>query len=551
MREKAKGAVVGAVHKHAHQSGDGVTVAHCPFCFSGDTRYITRDGVKSFAETVGSTQWVLTADRHDRTGGRWVQAHIHEFGEQQLLKVTLKRNQRTRIIEATPEHRWLVKANLKRRIARGQINRKGKPRGWRPDECSQGHHFRAETTRVRKNDTRECLVCAKAATSVGGASRSTDRDVLTRDLRPGMRLSHLRKSGVGDLTPSEDGIRYGIVFGDGHGTGKNAAMVTLWGEKDKQLLRYFPDRRYTEVATPGGVRGISVSGDLYRWMKEVPDASSHSAEYLYGWLAGYFAADGTVSKQGAAQICSAKLDHLEAVRDIALRLGIASYGIVTQMRIGFEGREPSAIHSLNFVNSTLNEDFFLIDEHRNRWQFRNYSYERLGWTVVSVEETGRTEPVYCAVVPETHSFALEDHVWTGNCGSGQVIGRSDGNTECSFCNQAFMIRVQPQFSTFPQTMNGQPVQIPGMPAPDPGMDPMAGGGAPPGVEPGGDAGAAESGGDLPPGGAPDDSDDDGSEDSGGDGPPWAKKESYRTATGRTLGRGDYVTYLAGLMRSTT
>lgn len=142
------------------------------------------------------------------------------------------------------------------------------------------------------------------------------------------------------------------------------------------------------------------------------------------------------------------------------------------------------------------------------------------------------------------------------CGSGQVIGRSDGNTECQFCNTAFLIRVQPQFSTFPQTMNGQPVQIPGMPAPDPGMDPMADGGAPPGVEPGDDAGAAESGGDLPPGGdegAPDDSDSDdgGSEDSGGDGPPWAKKESYRTATGQRLGRGAYVTYLAGLMRSTT
>jgi hypothetical protein len=38
------------------------------------------------------------------------------------------------------------------------------------------------------------------------------------------------------------------------------------------------------------------------------------------------------------------------------------------------------------------------------------------WSVVSVEPTNRVEEVYCAVVPETHCFVLEDHVLTGNCG---------------------------------------------------------------------------------------------------------------------------------------
>lgn len=50
------------------------------------------------------------------------------------------------------------------------------------------------------------------------------------------------------------------------------------------------------------------------------------------------------------------------------------------------------------------------------------------------------------------------------CGSGQVIARSDGTVMCEFCNAAFTVQVQPEFSAFPQTIDGQPVQIPGLPA---------------------------------------------------------------------------------------
>src|SRR5262249_27697143 len=39
-----------------------------------------------------------------------------------------------------------------------------------------------------------------------------------------------------------------------------------------------------------------------------------------------------------------------------------------------------------------------------------------GSTVVSVEPTERVEEVYCAVVPGTHCFVLEDNILTGNCG---------------------------------------------------------------------------------------------------------------------------------------
>lgn len=466
----------------AHDGGDGRVINHCPFCFGGETEYLTRDGVRTFAETVGTIQMVLTADENDRTGGRWVPAEIREFGTQPLLAVTVQRNRQTKVIYATPEHRWLVKSNRRRQERpQPQRSRKGMPRGTTFDSCVRGHEWTPENTRVKEDGTRDCKACAQLAQPVGGVSRATDVDVLTKDLRPGMRLSSLRHPGLASLGLEMDhaGVRHGVVFGDGSAAkGGKSATLSLWGEKDKQLVDFFPEQRFKAVVTPNGVPGLHTSNGLRSWMKLLPD-SEVSDSYLYGWLAGYFAADGSVDATGQATLSSANYDNLVAVRDLALRLGIHTYSIRSRMRKGY-GQEPSPIFTLSFVGSTLTEEFFLIESHRDRYRFRDDRYERLGWTVVSVEETDRVEPVYCAVVPGTHTFALADNIWVGNCGSGGVVGGSTGTVECTFCNSHFTVQVQPKHINSPQTVNGQPVHIPGMPdeseigAPVPGAEPVTG-----------------------------------------------------------------------------
>lgn len=549
----------------AHDSGDGQVVFHCCFCFTESVRYITKDGIKSFGETVNTTQWVLSAPDNKRTEAEWVEAHIHEFGEQSIMEVTLQRNGREVIVEATPEHRWLVKANLKVREEKIiPISRKGKPRDWRPLTCSRGHEFTEENTRIKKNGTRDCKTCAKLATSVGGLTRSTNRDVMTKDLKPGYRLSSLRQSGVGTLIPNEDGIRHGVVFGDGSAQGKSAS-VTLWGEKDKQLLKYFPGRRYYDRNTANssilgtGISGIYVSGNLWAWMKAIPELTE-SDEYLYGWLAGYFAADGTVSEQGQVSLNSANLAHLEAVRDIAQKIGISTYGITMKMREGFPGRELSALYGIDFVTSTLNEEFFLTEIHRNRYNLRDYDFERLGWTVKSVKTTDRVEKVYCAVVPEYHSFALEHNIWVGNCGSGQVVGQSDGTIECVFCKTCFTVQVQPEQMGMPQTVDGNGYDIPGMPnGQDPNGDDLQVGpnGNPEPIDPSADnttsdlSGNSDSG--FPPDGSDDGSPQD-EEDQGKNGSdvPWEHESSlnlsnatmYYLTHEAALNEDEYLRYLA-------
>jgi uncharacterized Zn finger protein (UPF0148 family) len=136
------------------------------------------------------------------------------------------------------------------------------------------------------------------------------------------------------------------------------------------------------------------------------------------------------------------------------------------------------------------------------------------------------------------------------CGSGQVIARADGTVECEFCSTAFTVQVQPQMPAFPQTIDGQPVQVPGMPAGGqnanvppgaaPGADPGLDG--PPGAEDG-DDGGSPFGDDSGGGDAPEDDDSDDS-DSGGE-PPWAKKSLLlRTSAGHALTPDQYMRHLA-------
>jgi len=80
-------------------------------CLRGTETFLTKEGVKSFLETVGTTQTVLSKD------GEWVNAAIESFGVQSLNEITLKpscnkdgrskTNLRVRV-SATPYHRWLT-----------------------------------------------------------------------------------------------------------------------------------------------------------------------------------------------------------------------------------------------------------------------------------------------------------------------------------------------------------------------------------------------------------------------------------------------------------
>ncbi len=283
--------------------------------------------------------------------GDWIDAPFRSFGVQPLMRLTLTRNGIRKCIYVTAEHRWFVRS---------------------------------------------------------GQTQESGREVLTSDLRPGHRLvSKFPRTRVKQTTPSPFGIAHGVTFGDGTSSG-TGSMAQLDAVKDVELLKWFPVSMMTQHG-----RQMLIH-HLPRFFKELPPLDE-SVSYLYGWLAGYFAADGCVSTTGTVMLNSAKRDELEYVRLVCTRLGIGTYGVTEQIRVGFEGREPSSLFRIILVGSDLTEEFFLLDKHRFRFNAASKAYERKSWVVREVAKTDRVEEVFCATVDEGHAFTLEDNILTGNC----------------------------------------------------------------------------------------------------------------------------------------
>lgn len=282
--------------------------------------------------------------------GGWKDATVASFGIQRLQRLLVRRPGRDREIFVTADHRWFVE---------------------RPDR------------RRRIEKTTTALAAGDRLPSIYGYLGSRVR-------------------------PSAFGIAQGIVFGDGTrgNTLNTASVLVLCGEKNRSLARFFPNSPMAEISA-----GLQVR-DLPRFWKDPPRLDDCQS-FLYGWLSGYFAADGNATDDGSYSIASATKEHLEVARDVAIKLGIGTYDIRESERIGL-GAKPTILYTLPLIGSTLRSDFFLMGHHRSR--FENSSPRKPHpWTVVGVEETDRYEEVFCAVVPDGQAFVIEGNILTGNC----------------------------------------------------------------------------------------------------------------------------------------
>ena len=237
---------------------------------------------------------------------------------------------------------------------------------------------------------------------------------------------------VGDIIPTEVlkcyrtykpnpiGVAHGFFMGDGdHVEKKNLRVNICKGKED--LLPYFtPDT----IGQSGDTITIS---SMPKFFLEYPSLDESKA-YLYGWLAGYFAADGSVDLRGSCVICSTNKADLEYVQNVLCVLGIPCEEIRKQIRVSNLNGKKGTVFILNLNKKYLNENFFIRKEHRDRF-IHNPFKKDADWKVDNLEELGNTCPVYCAVVPGTQSFTLEGGIKTHNC---YVISPPDDNIESIF-----------------------------------------------------------------------------------------------------------------------
>jgi DNA primase len=369
VREQTPIADIIGEHVQLRNAGGGNMKGICPFhdekspslsvsparglfhCLSAETQVLTSEGTRAIAELAGTTATILTE------GGRWVQAPFYAFGEQQLWAITVRRDGRRKTLFATDEHRWFL--------------------------------------------------------SSSGPGGTRGAEVLTKNLRAGHTLASVSASPGSrqdTIAPSPFGIARGITFGDGRRVedGSHADLVTGEVGKDIDLLKWFP---LSDTYEREG--RITVTGLPAYFVDQVPD-TDESPSYLCGWLAGYFATRGHLAADGDAILSCADAAVVEYVRAVCSRIGIDAAALTTPISLGLD-TGTSHTHQIRLRPADLTPEFFLLADHRRRFESHPPSQPHRHWVVESVEPTDRFETVYCAVVEATHTFVLEDDILTGNC----------------------------------------------------------------------------------------------------------------------------------------
>lgn len=358
-------------------------------CLSGETEVIVRDqGVKRIEDLEGTTQEVFT-----RLG--WLKGEFRAYGMAPAYPVTLRRYGAIKTVWATSNHRWLA------------------------HDQQPGVYLSGARVGLPKPSAH----CPKII-----------KEVFTADLKPGQRL--LTKSLpllIGQTKPSAFGVAHGFTFGDGsrqtsrRGV-EGGAYADLFGEKDRCVLPYFPNPRLSYYERPD----VSVSTvriiDLPGFFKDVPDIAE-SVPYLYGWLAGYFAADGSVDKRGYCRIFSASLSNMRFVRDVCYRLGITtSAQTEVKSKDSWTGADR-VCYTVTIDKHSLTEPFFIVDEHRRRFVETMGKRNKVeDWIVQSVGEDTSPREVFCAQVPVAEEFLLGDYLMTGNSRDGSAPPQGRGRT---------------------------------------------------------------------------------------------------------------------------
>lgn len=231
---------------------------HNPSCFAGNERFITENGMMSFADAVGTRQQVLTSDG-------FKEAEIKSFGKQKIWEIEVMKHRKTKVIRTTGNHLFPVSYAMQR---------------W------AGY----------KTKTYE-----------------------TQNLPIGKQFISIVP--VIDFKFELEGFLHGVVFGDGtshQSSNGPICSIALCGKK-RVLSRFFEEFGAKPIERDD-IDQTRVYSLKYDW-KSLPDETVKSRSYLQSFVAGWMATDGSIG-HGVISLSSSVSSNLQWLVDNGPRFGI-------------------------------------------------------------------------------------------------------------------------------------------------------------------------------------------------------------------------------------
>lgn len=396
-------------------------------CLAGETKVLTRKGFRPIAELAGSEHEILTEN------SVWTTAYVGEYGQDEMWEIEIERYGVRRTIRANGPHRWPIRrhALYHHRPAEMAPNH-SLSKGSCPDpdcplrgQCHCPLYCGIKTSVPRVNSEQRGWTkgvplqftkghrASMTGLGHGGSVGLGERQMVkTYDLQEGDYLTTNTPRfsfKAGELL--KWAVAWGFVFGDGtRGQGYGSLLIHDSAPKDRDILPFFDSFNVSRHSDHTRVYGFPNT------FKHLPDHSEPEM-FLYGWLAGYFAADGEIDRDGCASFCSSSRKNLEFVEDVCAKLGIVTGNIVDQ-KYGAGAYNPGeTYHTLTFPVGALPKEFFVLGSHKRNW--KPATATKVRWRVMGVRPTRQVERIYCASVPETETFTLQDYILTGNTPGGR------------------------------------------------------------------------------------------------------------------------------------
>lgn len=213
-----------------------------------------------------------------------------------------------------------------------------------------------------------------------------------------------------NFKPCVTGYQHGFFFGDGT---RSNGELHQFDSSVHVLNSLFGNRAEKIDGRHSVVRQCPLA-----WGELPAGSYLEDRRYVWSFLAGYVAADGSVDTNGNVYLHSSRLNELEQVVGLFRSLGIRCTDPIVSIPEGAPNNlveNRNALYKIRVEHFDLKQEFFLKAEHYASW-VSNLGSRRRDWAQIKeIRRLNGTHRVLCAEVPGYEQFVVDGFILTSNC----------------------------------------------------------------------------------------------------------------------------------------